>query len=560
MRTMHPSAHTQERAVITSFRDKVIRHAQELDSLWRRLEAEPGDAYLALQLRQHHADLHRNLESYFAAKGSRSTEELSGVNTIIDSSEFRLSQLVQQIFSEVDRFEHAAADISMRYNSTSAPDDLVHVYADADDALIELQLYEHSWGTVMDNDTLSRLHRVADVLRGATHNKPVNRRSPLVGQDEFAEHRFAPLPHSSNRSSQRRPPVKIKGNDSSPILTPTSPRSKKRSPSSLSTPQPLNPLMPPSFASSSPQHKNRAPVYKRNGRNGLVSNGEALDSDVGRDVTGDPDQMTSRHAIQRTRTLRDMAQTAYNRPDDAFASLNTIDPPPAFSFDMQRATPSVSGSVSTSVASASVTPPVHATSPSVSKSPSASINMDHFSMNAFADPDIQVPDVSKNTSFASTLYHTNNARIEAISDAGVMLERSIVRGDGRCLFRSLARCRAVAKGEGIPGERAERQDADSLRLRAVEEQKRHQDLLTRNFVIEDNFEQYIKNMAIPQTFGGEPELLMLAKVLHVPIAVYVEKGNRYRQIQVYGRWYRGDPLRILYHSDGVHYDALLPVS
>lgn len=161
-------------------------------------------------------------------------------------------------------------------------------------------------------------------------------------------------------------------------------------------------------------------------------------------------------------------------------------------------------------------------------------------------------------SFASTLYHTNNARVDAISDVGIMLERSVVRGDGRCLFRALARCRSVAKGTGIRGEREEREEADTLRLRAVAELKRHRELLARFFVIEGNFTQYTKKMSQPRTYGGEPELLVLAKVLHVPIAVYIVKGDRYRQIQVYGKQYRGDPLRILY-SDGVHYDALLAV-
>lgn len=165
--------------------------------------------------------------------------------------------------------------------------------------------------------------------------------------------------------------------------------------------------------------------------------------------------------------------------------------------------------------------------------------------------------LTTNMSFASTLYHTNNARVDAISDAGVMLHPSVVRGDGRCLFRAIARCRYVARASPIPSERVEREEADALRLRAVAELKKHRELLARFFVIEGNFAQYVRKMSHPRTYGGEPELLVLAKLLHVPIAVYIVKGERYRQIQVYGKQYRGDPLRILY-SDGIHYDALLP--
>lgn len=166
--------------------------------------------------------------------------------------------------------------------------------------------------------------------------------------------------------------------------------------------------------------------------------------------------------------------------------------------------------------------------------------------------------IAKNMSFASTLYQTRHARADAISDAGVQLRRSNVRGDGRCMFRAIARGRIVANGSPIPTERNEREAADELRARAVVELKKHRRLLAKFFVIEGDFDQYTRKMSYPKTYGGEPELLMLAKVLHVPTAVYIQKDGVYRQIQVYGKQYRGDPLRILY-SDGVHYDALLPI-
>lgn len=71
---------------------------------------------------------------------------------------------------------------------------------------------------------------------------------------------------------------------------------------------------------------------------------------------------------------------------------------------------------------------------------------------------------------------------------------------------------------------------------------------------------------LPRRYGGEPELLMAALLLHCPIAVYVRQRGAgppgtgpLRQIQVYGRQYATVPLYVLY-SDGMHYDALLPTA
>lgn len=162
-------------------------------------------------------------------------------------------------------------------------------------------------------------------------------------------------------------------------------------------------------------------------------------------------------------------------------------------------------------------------------------------------------------SFSATLYHTNNARAEAVSDAGVLLTCSKVVGDGRCLFRSVARGRAIARGEALPKAHAEKKAADKLRARAVAELRKHRGLLLRFYVIEDNFENYIERMALPRTYAGEPELLMLAKVLHMPIAVYLMLNGMYRRIQLYGKHYHGEPIRIRYTND-THYDALIPTS
>ena len=88
------------------------------------------------------------------------------------------------------------------------------------------------------------------------------------------------------------------------------------------------------------------------------------------------------------------------------------------------------------------------------------------------------------------------------------------------------------------------------------ELKSHKELLQRFYVIEDKFGRYLKRMSQHRTYGGEPELLMLAKILHTPIGVYVMVEKLFRRIQLYGKQYTGEPIRVLY-SDGVHYDALL---
>lgn len=166
---------------------------------------------------------------------------------------------------------------------------------------------------------------------------------------------------------------------------------------------------------------------------------------------------------------------------------------------------------------------------------------------------------SSQASFSATLYHTDNARKDAISDAGVMLTSSKIVGDGRCLFRSIARGRAVAKGEPIPKLHAEKKAADRLRARAVDELRRNKALLMRFYVIEDNFENYCERMSAPKTYAGEPELLMLAKILRTPIAVYLMLNGMYRRIQLYGKQYQGEPIRIRY-CNATHYDSLIPTS
>mmetsp|Transcript_4127 Transcript_4127/g.7522 ORF Transcript_4127/g.7522 Transcript_4127/m.7522 type:complete len:547 (-) Transcript_4127:70-1710(-) len=168
------------------------------------------------------------------------------------------------------------------------------------------------------------------------------------------------------------------------------------------------------------------------------------------------------------------------------------------------------------------------------------------------------PHLEPQFSFSSTLYQTMNLRQASIVDIGYLLTVSKVRGDGRCLFRSVAKSRAFANGMmSVWNEDMERTEADRLRNTVIRELHAHRELLLTYCVVEGDFDKYCRKMANPRTFGGEPELLMLALTVHHPIAVYLRQGMHFKQIQVYGRQYSGEPCYILY-SDGIHYDCLVP--
>jgi len=144
--------------------------------------------------------------------------------------------------------------------------------------------------------------------------------------------------------------------------------------------------------------------------------------------------------------------------------------------------------------------------------------------------------------------------------------------DGRCLFR------AVAKGAKrfnlLPpdlGAKEETEVADALRVRAVAalEERRAE----YEWAIEGPFERYCAAMRRPHTWGGEPELLMLAEVLRAEIKVYMAtgEGGSLREIASYGssassapeacseaepKPRASDPIEVFFHGGG-HYEGLV---
>ncbi|XP_061992533.1 OVARIAN TUMOR DOMAIN-containing deubiquitinating enzyme 4-like isoform X2 [Rosa rugosa] len=131
-----------------------------------------------------------------------------------------------------------------------------------------------------------------------------------------------------------------------------------------------------------------------------------------------------------------------------------------------------------------------------------------------------------------------------------------IRGDGRCLFRSVVHGACLRAGKPSPSDSHQKELADELREKVADEFiKRRADT---EWFLEDDFERYVVQMRQPHIWGGEPELLMSSHVLQIPITVYMrDKNSRsLRIIAEYGKEYGKDnPIRVLYHGYG-HYDAL----
>ncbi|EME30282.1 peptidase [Galdieria sulphuraria] len=144
------------------------------------------------------------------------------------------------------------------------------------------------------------------------------------------------------------------------------------------------------------------------------------------------------------------------------------------------------------------------------------------------------------------------------------LRKVSVKGDGRCLFRAIAKCLAHNEGRALP-ERLEVADADALRKEAhkiicIEQREKFE----KSMIIEGNLRRYCQELLKPSFYGGEPEIWVLSEVFQVPIQVYLQTENgEYKKIVEYGKsfWNKKEgggvlPIRLLYNGVN-HYDALL---
>ena len=167
----------------------------------------------------------------------------------------------------------------------------------------------------------------------------------------------------------------------------------------------------------------------------------------------------------------------------------------------------------------------------------------------------------------------------------------IIKGDGKCMFRALARGMARNKGVVLSPE-DETRDADTLRLavrdalcRSDERRAAFQEAVTSVEVAEGGIPKYCARLNDAGFWGGEVELMVISRLLRVPIYVYrsskeagVEKlvGYGFAPIVKYGEQYAGvsgegddgeesraaggiggrKPVNLLYR-EGNHYDLLV---
>ena len=147
-----------------------------------------------------------------------------------------------------------------------------------------------------------------------------------------------------------------------------------------------------------------------------------------------------------------------------------------------------------------------------------------------------------------------------------------VRGDGRCMFRALALALANVAGRVMTSGEEER-EADELRLAVAESLCRtpdkRQDFSEAVMAIsyEQGLETYCRRILEPAFWGGEPELLVLSRLIKRPIMVYIHasqaknaEGHGFVAIQTYGEEFskggKRKPCRLLYNGEN-HYDLLI---
>ena len=158
-----------------------------------------------------------------------------------------------------------------------------------------------------------------------------------------------------------------------------------------------------------------------------------------------------------------------------------------------------------------------------------------------------------------------------------------IKGDGRCMFRALALGLAHLSKHNMTSSE-ETKEADTLRnavfeqmCRDEEKRKGHSEAsMSIKYGDPDGIEGYCRRIQKEDFWGGETELLVLAKLIRRPIMVYLPahmaknaaSGSGYVCIQTYGEEYAAKmnkktgkvteraPVRLLYNGQ-THYDLLI---
>ena len=158
-----------------------------------------------------------------------------------------------------------------------------------------------------------------------------------------------------------------------------------------------------------------------------------------------------------------------------------------------------------------------------------------------------------------------------------------IKGDGRCMFRALALGLAHLSKHNMTSSE-ETKEADTLRnavfeqmCRDEEKRKGHSEAsMSIKYGDPDGIKGYCRRIQKEDFWGGETELLVLAKLIRRPIMVYLPahmaknaaSGSGYVCIQTYGEEYASKmnkktgkvteraPVRLLYNGQ-THYDLLI---
>ncbi|KAL8102250.1 hypothetical protein AgCh_026942 [Apium graveolens] len=152
-----------------------------------------------------------------------------------------------------------------------------------------------------------------------------------------------------------------------------------------------------------------------------------------------------------------------------------------------------------------------------------------------------------------------------------------VTGDGRCLFRALVKGMAIHKGVPL-NSREETENADELRTAVKEvicvkdnERTEYAEALMA-ITVDESLKRYCQRIGRSDFWGGESELLVLSKLCHQPIVVYIPErehakggqGSGFIPIAEYGADYgktswtgkTKKAVRLLYSGKN-HYDLLV---
>lgn len=169
---------------------------------------------------------------------------------------------------------------------------------------------------------------------------------------------------------------------------------------------------------------------------------------------------------------------------------------------------------------------------------------------------------------------------DGVSAAMKKVERYSVKkvnGDGRCLFRALVKGMAIHKGLSL-NSREETDNADELRTAVKEiicgkdnERTEYAEALMA-ITVDESLKRYCQRIGRSDFWGGESELLVLSKLCHQPIIVYIPehehakggRGSGFIPIAEYGAEYgkaswtgkAKKAVRLLYSGKN-HYDLLI---